>query len=382
MRSWFGRLELVAAVGAALAIGCNGMETNQPLTVVGQQPGGAPAGAGPSGGAGGQSTPDPRCCTDPTGAAGTGAAGVGGDAGTGAAGVGGDAGTGATCWASQLPPEPQAPQPKLDVATACQLAANATSWSFPTTWTGTNAMHNDDHDGDLVGRWVTCGGAGVVSLAHAGIEFAGNGRWRLLAKDASGALVPLPTGGYYYVLGSGQLNLDGESPADNTVGAGGFVTFAEGNPDVVRFDSDGVSGGSSTYARVAPSPTNGDDNAPSVSDGHCSMVGSWDVPANDAAPAAPASRWTFDVAGHFVVDAPGADLCAAHTQWGLYRLSTDGLFQITQNWNLGLCDWWFSAAYPYEFSADCSTLTLTQQWDNCTGGRGYLNGTTMITREK
>jgi hypothetical protein len=369
MRSWFGHLELVAAVGAALAIGCNITETNQPLTVVDQQPAGAPGG-GLSGGAGVPSSPDPRCCADPTGAA-----------GTGVVGVGGDTGTGPTCWASQLPPEPQAPQPKLDVATACQLGASAPSWSFPTTWTGTNSMHNDDHDGDLVGRWVTCGGAGVVSQAHAGIEFAGNGRWRLLAKDASGALVPLPTGGYYYVLGNGQLDLDGESPADDTVGATEFVTFAEGNHDVVGFSSDGVSAGS-TYARVAASSTNGDDNAPSVSDGHCSMVGSWDVPANDAPPVAPASRWTFDGAGYFVVDAPGDDLCGAHTQWGLYRLSTDGFFQITQNWNLGLCDWWFSAAYPYKFSADCSTLTLTQQWDNCTGGRGYLNGTTKITREQ
>jgi hypothetical protein len=367
MRSWIGRLELMAVVGAALAIGCNVTETNQPLTVVDQRPGGA----GLSGGAGAPSRPDAQCCTDPTGAA-----------GTGIVSVGADAGSEATCWASQLPPEPQAPQPKLDVATACQLGATATSWSFPMTGTGTSPGRNDDEDGDVVGRWVTCGGAGVVSQAHAGIEFAGNGRWRLLAKDASGVLVPLPTGGYYYVLEGGQLDLDGESPAD-TFGATAFVTFAEGNRDVVSFYSDsGVSPGSSTYARVAPSPTNGDDNAPSVSDGHCSMVGSWDVPANDATPVAPASRWTFDGAGHFVVDAPGDDLCGAHTQWGLYRLSTDGFFQITQNWNLGLCDWWFSAAYPYKFSADCSTLTLTQQWDNCTGGRGYLNGTTKITREK
>jgi hypothetical protein len=323
----------------ALALGgCGIAETNQPLTVVEQKP--APP--------------------------------------TGGGGAAGASGAGAACWAGQLPPEPLAPQPTLTVTDACRLAGSAKSWSFPTTWTGTSSIKNDDHDGDIVGRWVPCGQPTLVSEPHAGIEFGGNGRWQLLGADASGALVPSQTRGYYYVLGNGQLNFGGES-ASGGIGDG-FVTFADGNRDVVRFTTNGDNGGSSVYARVAPSPTNGDDNTPSVSDGHCSMVGTWSVPANEAAPSTPASRWSFDAAGHFVVDMPSDDLCGAHTMWGTYRLSTDGLFQITQNWNIGLCDWWFTAAYPYSFASNCSTLTLTQLYDNCTGGRGYLNGMTKVTR--
>jgi hypothetical protein len=324
-------------VMAAALDGCNVGETNQPLTIVDESP--------PS----------------TTGGAGSGAASPSGAVG------------GATCWASQLPPEPQAPEPQLSVAEACQRSASATSWSFPTPSQSMAPTRNDDHDRDIVGRWVPCGAATLVPQAHAGVEFAGNGRWRLLGKDATGALVPMATAGYYYLLTGGQLNLEGEAPPGSW-GGNNVVAFADGSRDVVRF-----SAGGEAYARVAPSASNGDDNAPAVSDGHCSMLGSWDVPANDATPQAPASRWSFDASGRFVVDSPSDDLCGPHNQWGTYQLAK-GFFELTQNWNLGLCDWWFTADYPYKFSDDCKILTLTQQWDNCTGGRGYLNGMTKLTR--
>jgi hypothetical protein len=32
--------------------------------------------------------------------------------------------------------------------------------------------------------------------------------------------------------------------------------------------------------------------------------------------------------------------------------------------------------YKAAFSSGCDTVTLTTVWDNCTGGRGYLTGTT------
>jgi hypothetical protein len=364
--------------------GCIVGETNQPLPVVDQKPA-----ASATGGAGNTSASGTTgSAGQPTGTAGTGA----GAAGAGATALGGSGGgssaeasgaeyqSGAAgkgvatpCWASGLPPEPQAPQPKLTVADACQRGANATSWTFPTTSSGAGgAGWNEDNNGDIVGRWVACGRATVVSEPHAGIEFAGNGRWRLLGKDASGDLVPLAPAGYYYLVGGGLLNLEGESPP-GAWGGDNFVTFADGNRDVVRFL---MSGG--IYARVAPSATNGDDNAPSVSDGHCSMVGSWNVPGNAFVPA---SRWSFDDAGYFVIDSPSDDLCAPHMQWGTYQLSS-GFFEINQNWNLGACGWDFTAAYPYQFSGDCSTLTLTTQWDNCTGGRGYLDGTANLMRRK
>jgi hypothetical protein len=347
--------------------GCEVGGSNQPLTVVEQRQTGAAGATGATGAAG---------ATGATGAAGaTPMDTVTGAAGAGVVSGGGTTGGGPACWANGLPPEPQAPQPRLAWADACKLAANATSWTFPTTWTGTNSIKNDDHNGDIVGRWLTCGTGMVVASPHAGIEFGGNGRWQLLTKDGNDALVPIAMRGYYYVLGNGQVQIADESSFGPF---GAFVTFADGNRDVVRFD-----GGPQTnaiYARAAPSPTNGDDNVPSVSDGHCSMVGTWDVPATMSPPGAPASVWSFDEAGHFVVGAPSDDLCGPHKMWGTYRLATDFGFQLTSNWNLGQCDWWFTAAFPAKFSADCSTLTTVQMSDNCTGGRGYLNGTTVLRR--
>jgi hypothetical protein len=360
-------------LGAALSSGACVAGSNQPLTVVTQSPAGS---AGATTGAAGSPTGSAGATTGAAGAA-TGSAGTTGIAITGAAGAtaGGVPG-GSACWSSELPLEPLPPQPLLSVDDACTLGVNAASWTFPTTWTGTSSIKNDDENRTIVGRWVACGAATVVPSPHVGIEFGGNGRWQTLKRDASGALVPLPDRGYYYVLGNGQLNI---GPEGFVGSGGGFVVFANGNRDVARFD--GVQGAGGIYARVAPSPTNGDENVPSVSNGRCSMVGSWAVPANVNTPVEPASVWSFDDAGHFVVSAPGDVLCGSHAMWGTYRLPPDnGFFQITSNWNLGLCDWWFTAAYPYNFSADCATLVLTQMVDNCTGGRGYLNGTTTLRR--
>jgi hypothetical protein len=424
--SWLALATLGAAVAAS---GCDA-GGNHPLTVVAQKPAGA-AGQGSSTGAAGQgSSMGAAGQGSSMGAAGQGSsmgaagapnhggilgaagnAGVAGSAGaagaagsTGAAGAAGstaaagaagttsaagaagttsDAGAAGTaamggagaCWASSLPPEPQPSQPQLDVADSCRAGANARSWAFPASF----ALKNDDRDGVLVGRWLACGAATLLPAPHAGVEFGGNGRWQLLQENANGVPVAPPgtMRGYYYVLGSGQLNLVTDGSFGPTLAK--FVTFADGSPDVVRFDA-GV-GGRGIYVRIAPSPTNGDENVPSVSDGHCSMVGTWDVPANVMQPVEPASVWSFDDLGHFVVGAPGDDLCGAHMMWGTYALSS-GFFQITSNFNLGVCDWWLNAAYPYTFAGDCSTLTTVQMIDNCTGGRGYLNGTTVLRRRR
>jgi hypothetical protein len=378
---------LLAALGATLALGCNVVATNQPLTVTEQ--GGASGGAGTSGQTGAAGTADPRCCTEPSGAAGTSAPGTGGAAGTsgvnasgsggigaaGTSGVNASGNGGAPCWESQLPPEPQAPQPTLSTTEACAKAGTATSWTFPMT----GPQRNDDQNGLVVGRWVPCGPSDAISTPHEAIEFSGNGRWQLLGTDASGRFVPLSTRGSYYLDGSGQLNLAPEAVEGARLQIL-FVTFADGNRDILGLKNDGpLSNPTTPYARIAPSPANGDENAPPVSDGHCSMVGSWNVPANNALPFEPASVWSFDGAGHFVVDATSADLCGAQPMWGTYEL-TGGLFEITQNWNVGLCDWMDGADFPYTFSADCSAVMLTEQGDNCTGGRGYLNGQTTLTR--
>ena len=283
-----------------------------------------------------------------------------------------------SCWAGQLPAEAQPALPKLGVDEACGLGRTTSDWTFPTTWMGTNAMRNDDHRANIVGRWAICDAQGFTPKPHAGVEFGANGRYQLLARDASGALVSTspPVQGYYYLLGSGQLDVSDENPSGGTRIF--FLTFAPGQ-DTVRFETE-TGMAPAIYARTTPSPSNGDDNAPSVSDGRCSMVGDWDVPANEVQPVAPASTWSFDDRGNFVVGARGANLCGPPTMWGTYRLSAEGGFQIATNWNLGLCDWWFGAAYPAQFDAGCAHVTLQPHIDNCTGGRGYLNGTTTLTR--
>ena len=283
------------------------------------------------------------------------------------------------CWASQLPAEVQARPPKLTVAAACKAASVAV---WPALSGGTGA--DNDARADLVGRWVPCGQQGFSQVPHAGIEFGANGRWRLLTTDANGALVamtPMAPGvvGRYYALSTGQLDMAGEGVTEGT--GIFFVGFAVGM-DAVRFD--GGSGGPVTstmavYARAEPSPLDGRDNLPSITDGKCSMVGSWDVPANPTTPQTPAATLSFDAMGNFVGGPLGSNLCAAHTMYGTYRL-TPGLFQLTSNIGMGACHWWFDAGYPAIFDASCTHVMLVQRYDNCTGGRGYLNGQTTLTK--
>jgi hypothetical protein len=185
----------------------------------------------------------------------------------------------------------------------------------------------------------------------------------------------------FYVLNTGQLDLAGEGRDDGYQVY--LAKFADGGRDVLSLEGAGPDRGPYIYARTAASPTNGDDNRPSVSDGRCSMVGDWDVPATSDNPSVPASTWSFDGLGNFVVGPPGAITCDAHSMHGTYRLSASGYFQITTNWNLGLCDWSFNAAYPATFDAGCTSLMTRQDLDNCTGGRGYFNGNpTVLTRRR
>jgi hypothetical protein len=94
----------------------------------------------------------------------------------------------------------------------------------------------------------------------------------------------------------------------------------------------------------------------------------------------PAATLSFDSQGNFVGGPQGSDLCANHTMYGTYRLSA-GLFQITTNVGMGECSFWLDAGYPGSFDSTCTKLTTHQMYDNCTGGRGYLNGvTTMVKR--
>ena len=171
-----------------------------------------------------------------------------------------------------------------------------------------------------------------------------------------------------------ELELHAEAPGGGIRDF--FVSFTAGM-DTLQFTD--YAGSAAVYARTAPSPLNGADNPPPTAAGACSMVGTWDVPANTGPVGAPASVFSFDAAGNFVAGAAGANLCDGHTMYGAYALSP-GMFQLTSNIGLGLCNWSATGGWPATFDASCNQLSLTREWDNCTGGRGYFNQPTTLTR--
>ena len=279
------------------------------------------------------------------------------------------------CWAASLPGQVQPILPSSLTVNACAAGTGAPQWSYPQNPAGSNA----DDRRYIVGRWQTCNASLPGLPPHSVIEFGANGRWRLLTFDASvnpqpvgDGLLPLTgtgTSGSYYLLGTGQLDLNYE-----VLGTGGSVVFvAFAGMDTLQFSNTGAN---PVYARITPSPLNGADNPPPTAAG-CSMVGDWDVPAGSNG--APAAVFSFDAAGNFVAGPPGANLCDGHTMYGTYALSP-GMFQLTTNVGFGLCAWWFGAGYPAVFDTSCNQLSLTPEIDNCTGGRGYFNQPTTMTR--
>jgi hypothetical protein len=301
-------------------------------------------------------------------------------AGMGAVTAGASVATGDACWSGTLPSTITPIEPTLPAADSCRLGATATEWSYPTAAAPPAPdLRDADDRGLIVGRWVSCDGAGIGNVPHAGIEFGANGRFQLLTTNAAAELVPMaPAGpgirGYYYLIGGGQLDLEDENGQGLDLA---FAKFAQGMDTLSLGWTQPHEG--AIYARTTPSAANGADNAPSTSDGRCSMVGTWDLPANAQGPGAPAAAISFDAAGNFVGGSPGANLCDAHAFYGTYRLSP-GLFQLTSNVGMGLCAWWFNAAYPAALDASCTHLTTTKGLDNCTSGRGYFNGTVTLTR--
>ena len=298
------------------------------------------------------------------------------------------------CWESQLPPEDEPIQPTAAPSMTCENYPGITQWNAPGPDGG--VLYAGDGRAAIIGRWVTCsGGAGsggsgsqttdtstFSSDPHAGIEFGGNGRWRLLVLDSSGAVVPttatdIHAQGRYYALSTGELNLrdNGAAYLDTM-----FVKLSpDGNTLQITSESgsDGAAAyGAAYYARTTPAANNGDDNLPSTTDGTCSMVGTWELAMTSQSPA---GTFSFDELGNFVGGVPGTDLCSSHTMYGTYRLSP-GLFQFTENYDMGGCAWWFDAGFMTSFDATCTHLTLVQEYDNCTGARGYFNGTTTLTK--
>ena len=106
------------------------------------------------------------------------------------------------------------------------------------------------------------------------------------------------------------------------------------------------------------------------------MVGDWDVTSPDGS-GLPVTL-SFDAAGNFTAHPPGSEVCADTEQYGTYQL-TPGMFELTSNVGLGQCAWWFSAGYQATFE-NCHRLHLSSVYDKCTGGRGYLNGASLLVK--
>jgi len=243
----------------------------------------------------------------------------------------------------------------------------------------------------LVGRWQLCGEAAYYGGAqHAGIEFGSNGRNQLL-RERNGTLLPLSGGprGVYYLLGSGQFMQRGEL----TFGGYAASVSFDSSLSVMQLASDGEqSGPPLRYVRVAPDERSAAANTFSTASAECSMVGVWDTALPSSNPRA---AFAFNEGGEWFGGEWGSDLCAAHSMYGTYNLETRGgpvmdnfdlppetEFEIVSNIGAGRCQFWFNAGFLPSFSADCNRVHLETTWDNCTGGRGYLNspGDDLIRR--
>lgn len=257
---------------------------------------------------------------------------------------------------------------------ACTLASAAA----PAAWTTFGDTAEDgDNQAVLIGRWRACSAGTLVATPHSVVEFGDNRRYQVLKADpmAAGALIQVENA-YFYLLASGQLDL-----RDDVAGhvATTLLSFLSGDQAFRVAGGPPAAAGSDAgiYVRIPAAPDNGLSNAPSVSDGGCNLVGTWDstrVSSGDSAIAL-----SFDGLGNFVGHPPGADPCTPTNQYGTYQL-TPGQFYITSNVGFGRCAWWFTAGFGAAFENNCTQLTLAATFDNCTGGRGYLNGTTVLRK--
>lgn len=289
--------------------------------------------------------------------------------------------TSASCVAM---PEVAPRQPVLGYEEGCAVT------SFVAGPASMSSVGQGDAREMLVGRWQLCGDAAYYGGAqHLGLEFGSNGRNQLLWLRGD-ALVALNDGprGVYYLLGSGQFMQRGE------LSFGGYAGWArfDATASVMELSSEDPNAPTLRYVRVAPDPASAAGNLFSTASASCSMVGVWDTAQpSDNPPAA----FAFNERGEWFGGEWGSDLCAAHTMQGTYNLETRGgnvqdnfdmpaetEFEIVTNTGAGVCAFWFNAGFRPVFSADCNRVRLENTWDNCTGGRGYLNhpGDELIRR--
>jgi hypothetical protein len=284
-----------------------------------------------------------------------------------------DANTSSVASGCVPPPTPPEEDPIALIRAAAETCATVRRDS---TFSQPGGMVGSDVDGKakLVGRWLVCGTGTFQAEPHAGVEFGANGRFQLLDADSTGALKANPAvRGRYYLLGSGQMGLRRDDDLGNPISG---VSFS---PDAQALVFDGTD---SVYARTTPAPDNGRSNVPSTTNGTCSLVGAWDTETADISAGGKAISLEFGASGDFTAEDPSAaSACSTVAMYGTYRLSSR-VFEITQNVGMGHCQFWFDAGYTITFEAGCARARLVNAWDNCTGGRGYLNGSSVLVRRK
>jgi hypothetical protein len=276
-----------------------------------------------------------------------------------------------------LPPMPPR-EPTLSYEQSCALTEFVPA--------AADMSHGDDARSLLVGRWELCGADALYgSRSHAGIEFGSNGRNQLLRRQ-NDALVPLANGptGEYTLLASGQFMQGGGLSLDE------YAVFMEFDSSLSTLRFTSASQGELRYARVAPDLQSAAANRFSTRGGGCSMVAVWDTSPDSSNPAA---AFAFNEQGEWLGGDWGSDLCSDHTMFGTYQLtdqpsyggdisgsSTPTELEIVTNVGAGRCAFWFGTGFSAHFSDDCNRVELRQTWDNCTGGRGYLDEAEVLTR--
>jgi hypothetical protein len=281
-------------------------------------------------------------------------------------------------------PEVEPRQPVLSYAAGCAVT------SFEPPPEAMSSAGGEDARALLVGRWQLCDDPVYYGgVQHAGLEFGSNGRNQLL-RSSGGTLAPLVPGsprGVYYLLGSGQFMQRGD------LTFGGYAASARFDATLSVMQLESEQNQPLRYVRIAPDEGSAAANTFSTATASgCSMVGVWDtaLPGNN-----PGAAFAFNERGDWFGGEWGSDLCASHTMYGTYNLETRGgnvmdnfdvpaqtEFELVTNIGAGRCQFWFNGGFVPTFSADCNRVHLAAAWDNCTGGRGYLNdpGDDLIRR--
>jgi hypothetical protein len=180
-----------------------------------------------------------------------------------------------------------------------------------------------------------------------------------------------------FYLRHGQLDLKRDkAPLRYSTGATEFSRDGQ----AFRYTSGGGFG-ASVYVRAPSTSANGRDNLPSLADGTCTLVGTWDSDIEDRMGHRRPLSISFDDAGNFVA-APGVvDLCATFSMYGTYGLSP-GKLELTQVFGMTDCDFANDPRYTITFGDDCKTASTKLMTDGCTGGRFYFDEPTALVKRQ